>query len=74
MKGIIKKNAQAITQELDWLAEVIDTSLKLHFGQQTKYKSIYDIQAPDMTLDEAYLDVTEDKLGIGSAIDIAQSI
>ncbi|KQS35276.1 hypothetical protein [Pedobacter sp. Leaf194] len=54
MKGIIKKNAQAITQELDWLAEVIDTSLKLHFGQQTKYKSIYDIQAPDMTLDESF--------------------
>ncbi|MFC4213422.1 DNA polymerase IV [Pedobacter lithocola] len=27
-----------------------------------------------LSLDEAYLDVTEDKLGIGSAIDIAQSI
>lgn len=54
MNGIIKKNAHALTQELNWLAEVIDTSIKLYFGQETKYKSIYDIQPPDITLDESF--------------------
>lgn len=54
MKGIIKKNANALTQELDWLAEVIDTSIKLYFKQETKYESIYDIAPPDMTFDESF--------------------
>lgn len=54
MKGIIKKNAIALTQELDWLSKVIDTSIKLHFGQETDFKSIYDIQPPDVTFDESF--------------------
>ncbi|WP_316830886.1 hypothetical protein [Pedobacter aquatilis] len=54
MKGIIAKNAHALTQELDWLAEVIDTSIKLYFGQESRYKSIFDIQPPDMTFDESF--------------------
>ncbi|RZK64374.1 MAG: hypothetical protein EOO95_11195 [Pedobacter sp.] len=54
MKGIIKKNAEALTLELDWLAKVIDISVKKHFGQETEYKSIYDIQPPDVTFDESF--------------------
>lgn len=54
MKGIIKKNGQTLTKELNWLAEVINTSLKLHFGSETTYDSIYDIQPPDVTFDESF--------------------
>jgi len=54
MKGVIKKNAHALTQELNWMSEIIDTSIKLYFGQETKYKSIYDIQPPDISLDESF--------------------
>ncbi|MFC3560741.1 hypothetical protein [Pedobacter jamesrossensis] len=54
MKGIIKKNAVALTQELDWLSKIINTSIKLFLGQETEYKSIYDIQPPDVTLDESF--------------------
>jgi len=45
----------------------VSRSIREIFGRYT------DIIEP-LSLDEAYLDVTEDKLGIGSAIDIAQSI
>jgi len=54
MNGIIKNNAHALTLELNWLSEVIDTSIKLHFGQESKYESIYDIQPPDITQDESF--------------------
>ncbi|GGI28719.1 hypothetical protein [Pedobacter mendelii] len=54
MKGIIKKNAHALTRELDWLSKVIDTSIKLYFEQEAPYQSIYDIPPPDITKDESF--------------------
>jgi len=54
MKGIIKKNATTLTQELNWLSKVIDTSIKLFFGEKTEFESIYDVQPPDITHDESF--------------------
>ncbi|GAA3958620.1 hypothetical protein GCM10022246_10200 [Pedobacter ginsengiterrae] len=54
MKGIIKKNATTLTQELNWLSKVIDTSIKLFFGEKIEFESIYDVQPPDITHDESF--------------------
>jgi len=41
--GNIKTSAAFIEQELDWLASIIDTRLKLYFGQETSYHSIEEL-------------------------------
>ncbi len=41
-------NARDLEPELTWLWEVIDVRLKLHFGQKSDIKSIYDIQPPKL--------------------------
>lgn len=52
--SIIKKNADAITEELNWLARVIDTSIKLFFKQPCEYLSIYEIAPPDISNDDSF--------------------
>lgn len=37
-------NAEALDRELNWFTEVVDTRLKLHFGQECDYADIYDIE------------------------------
>lgn len=46
-----KANAQTLTTELQWLNQVINTSMSLYLGLTSDYKSIYEIQAPDLTND-----------------------
>ena len=43
--GDIKPNAVYIEQEMEWMASVIDTRLKLYFGQECNYKSVEEITA-----------------------------
>ena len=43
--GDIKPNAVYIEQEMEWMASVIDTRLKLYFGQECIYKSVEEITA-----------------------------
>ncbi len=45
----IQQNAQALTDELAWLRLVLQTRLKLHFGQDTPYQSIDELLPPDLT-------------------------
>jgi len=44
----IKANANALAKEMQWLALVIDTRMKLYFSQETDYNEIYDIALPDL--------------------------
>lgn len=41
------RNAYALEAEFDWLETVIQTRMKLHFGQECDYASVFDIQAPE---------------------------
>jgi len=42
--GEIKPNAALIEDEMQWLGQVIDTRLKLYFGQECKYSSVEELQ------------------------------
>lgn len=42
----LQMNARSIEQEINWLMEVIDTRLKLHFGQECKYTDVFEVQPP----------------------------
>jgi len=55
----LKANAQALTKEMKWLAEVIDTRIKLYFSQDSDYKDIYDIPLPEIEEnDSVYASIT----------------
>jgi hypothetical protein len=41
--GDIKPNAAIIEKEMEWLASIIDTRLKLYFGHETAYTSIEEL-------------------------------
>lgn len=41
-------NANALSKELNWLSEIIDCSLKLYFGKESEFDSIYDINPPNL--------------------------
>ena len=43
----IKANADALVKEMEWLAVVIDTRIKLYFSQDSNYSHIQDIPLPE---------------------------
>lgn len=47
--SLLEANASDLHQELDWFGKLVDTRIKLHFGQEADYPSIYDIPLPDIT-------------------------
>jgi hypothetical protein len=50
---ILKDNADALNRELAWLEQVMNVRLELYFGQDCAYKSIWDIQLPDLKNDNS---------------------
>jgi len=42
----IRANARSLEKELQWFRQVLDTRLKLYFGQESEYAGIYDINPP----------------------------
>jgi hypothetical protein len=44
----------ALSKELDWFEQVLDTRLKLYFGHECGYHSIWDVSPPDLSGDEGY--------------------
>lgn len=42
------QNAKVLTNELEWLSQVIDVRVALHFGHDTPYRTIEDLPAPDL--------------------------
>lgn len=39
-------NAVTISRELEWFSEVLDTRLKLYFGHESAYASVWDVSPP----------------------------
>jgi len=42
----LKANADVLSREMQWLALVIDTRMKLYFSQDSDYNEIYELPAP----------------------------
>lgn len=47
----LKANAEDLAKEMQWLALVIDTRMKLYFSQDANYKSIFEILPPVLQVD-----------------------
>ncbi|HET6989721.1 MAG TPA: hypothetical protein VFJ43_00280, partial [Bacteroidia bacterium] len=43
----IALNSATLEREIAWLSEVIDTRLKLHFGEECNYADIYELVPPE---------------------------
>lgn len=52
--NILEEQTGVLEQELSWFEEVLDTRLKLYFGEECPYASIDDIEPPDYDGEEAY--------------------
>lgn len=52
--ALIKKNADLLNSELQWLARVIDIRMKLYWSVECEFKDIYDIRPSDLAGDESY--------------------
>ncbi len=46
-------NALDLVTEIEWFGKVLDTRLKLHFGEECPYQNIYEIDAPDLNGQES---------------------
>jgi ATPase family associated with various cellular activities (AAA) len=44
--SVLKANAEVLHMEMQWLAMVIDTRMKLYWGQDCGYASVSEVQAP----------------------------
>ena len=49
-----KANAKTLAAELQWLNLVINTRFCLYWGKTSDYKTIYDVEPPDLTKDDSY--------------------
>jgi DNA polymerase-4 len=67
------KRARELCPELIFIRPRFDAYKEVSTQIRAIFHRYTDLIEP-LSLDEAYLDVTQDKLGIGSAIDIAQAI
>lgn len=47
------RNAATLNIELDWFFMLLDTRLKLHFGQECDYSDIFDINPPEFGKEES---------------------
>jgi hypothetical protein len=45
----LKKNADTLTAELQWLAELINVSMKLYWNEECNYKRITEVLPPDLS-------------------------
>jgi AAA+ superfamily predicted ATPase len=48
-KDLQQLNATDLLQEIEWFNTVVETRMKLHFGQECTYQNIYEVTAPDLT-------------------------
>jgi len=47
----LQANAAALQKELEWFAKLVDTRMKLYFGSECDYTSIYEVPLPDVSED-----------------------
>jgi hypothetical protein len=51
---ILKANTDVIQQEITWFEEVLSTRLKLYFGHESPYQSVWEIASPVYEKEDAY--------------------
>ena len=51
--NLIRSNAQDLERELAWLSLVIDTRLKLFFGQESTHSSVLELTPPNLENSES---------------------
>ncbi|MCD6063156.1 MAG: ATP-binding protein [Flavipsychrobacter sp.] len=70
------KISQTMKSELEWLGQIIETRLKLYFGQDAVFKAIEDIQPPALNkLSDNYSNfVNTKKLGFADRVLLAISL
>lgn len=51
--NLLKANAEALGREMQWLAKVIDTRMKLYWSQPAVYKTIFEIGPPAIEEDDS---------------------
>lgn len=56
---IVRANATAMTKELQWLGQVIETRMKLYWRQPCPFKDITEVPAPDLPAESIYAQVVE---------------
>jgi hypothetical protein len=47
------QNAALLERELEWLAAVIDTAIRLHFGNECSYRNVREIEPPPVGLEDS---------------------
>ncbi|MBK8192611.1 MAG: ATP-binding protein [Lewinellaceae bacterium] len=53
MPNAIHLNARDLERELSWFNRVVDTRLKLYFGQESEFNDVFDIDPPDLSDSES---------------------
>jgi AAA+ superfamily predicted ATPase len=56
---ITQANAAAMTKELQWLGQVIETRMKLYWQQPCPFKDITEVPAPELPVESIYAQVVE---------------
>ncbi len=51
--NLLKANAHALGREMQWLARVIDTRMKLYWSQSSSYKTIFEVNPPNLQDDDS---------------------
>ncbi|WP_423147176.1 ATP-binding protein [Rubrolithibacter danxiaensis] len=52
-KSLYSLNATALLNEIEWFNVLLETRIKLHFGEETAYGSIFEIPPPDIEKNES---------------------
>jgi adenylate kinase family enzyme len=53
MLSPLEKNAATLEKELSWLEKVLDTRMRLYFGKECEYESVYDIEPESLENDDS---------------------
>lgn len=53
VNNMIENNAVSLETELEWFLKVIDTRIKLHFGQECDYRDVFEIEPPSIGTDDS---------------------
>ncbi len=61
----LQYNAQTLTNEMNWLRDVIGTRISRYFGNAGPYESVYEVPIPDLSGDPSIYAQVVEKAGFG---------
>ena len=57
--SVLDANAQALTAELNWLAEVLELRMRLLQGTEENQRSVYEVPPPELGTEQSYLGILQ---------------